>query len=60
MGVTVGLEQMGGVEVSEDTRRNLIEFARQGGQIITGSEDFVRRTAVMLGVIVATKEYQLN
>ena len=54
------VEQLGGVGLPEETRKTLIEFARRGGQIGAGAEEFTTRTAAMLGVIVATKEYQLN
>ena len=54
------LEQLGGLEVSEATRRTLVDFAGRDGAINTASENFAGRTAGLLRVIVATKEYQFN
>ena len=54
------LEYLGGLSLPEETRRNLIEAGGRGGPIDTGSEHFAARTAALLSIIVATKEYQLN
>ena len=54
------LEQLGGVKVTGDTRKTLLEFASRGGPVKTAGEDFADKTAGLLGVIVATKEYQFN
>ena len=54
------MEQLGGVGLSDETMGTLIESARRDGRINTGTEEFTRRTAAMLAVIVSTKEYQLN
>ena len=54
------VEQLGGVGLPDDTRRTLIEFASRDGRVKTGTQEFADRTAAMLAVIVATKEYQLN
>ena len=54
------LEQLGGLSLGDETRRNLIGFASKGGPVDSASGELARRTAGMLGMIVATKEYQLN
>ena len=54
------LEQLGDVKVPPDTRKTLVDFASNGGPIETNNEGFTRRTAALLSVIVATKEYQFN
>ena len=54
------LEQLGGIGLTDETRRDLVELARRGGRINTGAEEFINRVAGMMAVIVATKEYQFN
>ena len=54
------LEQLGFVEMENETRQSLVEHAKRGGPIETGTEDFARRTANLLQLIVATKEYQFG
>ena len=57
------LELAGPIEVSDDTKRELLIHARAGGGVRFGSEDEVRsaseRIRDMLQVIVSTREYQL-
>ena len=53
------LEQLGEVMISEETRQTLIEHTMNSGEVSTAG-DFTRRTADMLALIVATKEYQFN
>ena len=53
-------EQLGGIALSDDTRRTLIEAAGQGGPINTNSRDFPKRAAGLLALMAATKEYQFN
>ena len=52
--------QLGGVPITPETRRTLTEFVGNGDKISTGDADFISKTATVLGVISATKEYQLN
>ena len=54
------LEQLGGLSLSDQTRKTLIEAAGRSGAITTETEAFTQRVAALLQVIVATKEYQLN
>lgn len=54
------VEQLGGVGLTQETKRGLVEFARHRGQSNTGTEEFTNSVAAILGVLVATKEYQFN
>jgi hypothetical protein len=51
------LERLGGYELAEETRSELVALARNAGEIRTGAEDFSPRVAQMLQSIVATTEY---
>ena len=56
------LDLIGPIQVSEKTRRTLVEHARSGGPLQRATEvergAFARRVAEMLQLIVATAEYQ--
>ena len=56
------LDQLGLMEVSDDTLKTLVDYARRGGELrnITEQEriDFTRRAREILQLIVATQEYQ--
>ena len=54
------LEQLGGVAVSLETRHSLVEHAKKGGPVATGTEEFGRRTANMLRLIASCKEYHFG
>ncbi len=51
------LELLGGYELAEETRGELVALARSEGEVQTGAEDFSLRVAQMLQSIVATTEY---
>ena len=53
-------EQLGFVRLSEESRKLLIGHAQAGGKISTETEDFDRRTAELLRLIGASKEYQFG
>ena len=52
------LEMLGCYELSEETRPLLVAYTRKGGLLHPGTEEFARRVALMLQLIVATQEYQ--
>jgi uncharacterized protein (DUF1800 family) len=52
------LEMLGAYELREGTRSLLIEHAREGGALRTGTEEFAQRVGQMLQLIMATQEYQ--
>jgi hypothetical protein len=54
------LDLMGPLEVGEETRRELIEQARDGGALHWDASDAEQRVAEMLQLIVAMREYQFN
>lgn len=58
------LDQMGPMDVSENTRKELVAQAESEGPISRGGEEeyagFSRRVADMLALIAATKEYQFG
>ena len=54
------LQTLGYYELSEETRRLLIEYGGKDGALLTGDGDFPRRVARMLQLIVATQEYQFT
>ena len=54
------LEQLGCVEVDEETRQTLVEHALAAGEIRAEEEEFARRTVDMLQLIAAAKEYQFG
>jgi len=51
------LELLGGYELAQETRSELVALARNAGEIQTGDEKFPQRAAQMLQSIVATTEY---
>ena len=53
-------EELGFVGLTDETRKLLGDRARAEGEIDTGSDDFARRTAEVLRLICATKEYQFG
>jgi hypothetical protein len=56
------LDLIGPVEVMEETRRSLIEFAEKGGELRQSTPEersaFAGRVAQMLQMIVSTQEFQ--
>jgi len=51
------LELLGGYQLADETRRELVTLASNGGPVQTGTADFPQRAAQMLQSIVATTEY---
>jgi uncharacterized protein (DUF1800 family) len=51
------LELLGGYQLADETRSELVALARNAGEIRTGDEKFPQRAAQMLQSIVATTEY---
>jgi hypothetical protein len=51
------LELLGGYILNEETQRELVALARNGGAVQTNAADFSERVAQMLQSIVATTEY---
>jgi hypothetical protein len=54
------LDLMGPLEVGTETRKELIEQARDGGALHWDAPDAEQRVAEMLQLIVAMREYQFN
>ena len=54
------VEQVGGVPLTDDTRKEFTHYAAQGGPVETGAEQFTRRTASMFRLIACSKEYQFG
>lgn len=52
------LDMVGCYELPAETRDQLIEHARKGGQVRTGTEEFAQQVGQVLQLIVATQEYQ--
>jgi uncharacterized protein (DUF1800 family) len=52
------LDMVGCYELPAETRDQLIEHARKGGALRTGTGDFSQRVGQVLQLIVATQEYQ--
>ena len=52
------LEQAGPVEVGEATYSELLEQARQGGDLTWDSEDTEKRVGLMLALIAASRDFQ--
>ena len=52
------LEMLGGYELAEETRSQLVAYGQQRSQVHTGGEEFARLVAEILQLIVATQEYQ--
>ena len=48
---------LGEYEISEETRRMLVDQNSKGGEVLTDSDDFDTTVAEALRMIVATKEY---
>ena len=51
------LRLLGHYELADETRSMLVEHARKGGELRTGTREFPQRVSEMLQMIVATKEY---
>jgi hypothetical protein len=51
------LEQLGAYELAESTRSELVDLARNEGELQTSDDKFGTRVAQMLQSIVATTEY---
>jgi uncharacterized protein (DUF1800 family) len=51
------LELLGHYELAEDSRTMLVEHAKKGGELRTGTEDFARRVGETLQLIASTQEY---
>ena len=60
--VNACLDQVGAISVDDDTRRVLIDFAGQGGDVLRGSggagEGTRQRIAEVLQVVASTQEFQ--
>jgi uncharacterized protein (DUF1800 family) len=54
------LDLMGPLEVGTETRRELVEQARDGGALHWDASDAEQRVTEMLQLIVAMREYQFN
>ena len=52
------LDMLGGYDLPEETRTQLMDHAAAGGELTTRSEDFSQRVGQMLQLMVATQEYQ--
>jgi hypothetical protein len=52
------LDMIGGYELAEETRAQLIEHIKKGGELQPGTEDYSDRVGQTLQLIVATQEYQ--
>ena len=52
------LQQLGHLNLDSQTRHDLVEHARRGGDIQSRTEQFVGRVGKMLQLIASTKEYQ--
>jgi len=52
------LDMVGGYELAEETRHQLIEHIQKGGELRPGTEDYSDRVGQTLQLIVATQEYQ--
>ncbi len=52
------LDLIGPAQVGEGSHSSLVEYAKGGGEIQRNSDNFPRRVAEMLQLIVATAEYQ--
>jgi hypothetical protein len=51
------LRLLGHYELAGETRRMLVDHARESGDLRTNTEDFPQQVGQMLQMIVATKEY---
>jgi hypothetical protein len=51
------LKLLGDYEMSEETRRMLVDQNSKGGEVQTDSEEFSAKVGETLRMIVATKEY---
>ena len=52
------LEMLGGYQLAEETRGQLVEHAEKGGVPASGTAEFSNRVGEILQLIVATQEYQ--
>jgi hypothetical protein len=51
---------MGPLQVEDETRQELLEQARSGGNLSWDAADAEQRVVEMLQLIVAMREYQFN
>jgi hypothetical protein len=54
------LDQLGPVKVSDDTKKELTDQAKQWGEINLENQQGAQRAAEMLQLIAATREYQFG
>ena len=52
------LEMLGAYQLPEETHSQLVDHARNGGELQCGTEDFNTRVGQMLQLMVSTQEYQ--
>ena len=52
------LDMLGGYELPEETRRELVDHVAKGGELRSDSDKFAGRVGQVLQLIVATQEYQ--
>ena len=53
------LDQMGAIGVSDSTRTALVDHVREQGDLSLGDEGSEQRVGELLGLIAATREYQM-
>ncbi|MGE3537431.1 MAG: DUF1800 domain-containing protein [Candidatus Tectimicrobiota bacterium] len=58
--VDTALDLMGPLEIGAQTRKELVDYANEGGELNWSKPDSEERVAQMLQLIVATREYQFN
>jgi hypothetical protein len=54
------LDQMGPLEVKEQTRAELVAQVESGGPVAAGDDDFPIRVGEVLSLIAGTREYQFG
>ena len=52
------LQMLGGYELTEQSRTQLVDHAKGNGTLYTSAEDFAQRVGQMLQLIVSSQEYQ--
>ena len=52
------MEMLGAYQLPEETHSQLVDHARNGGELQCGTEDFNTRVGQMLQLMVSTQEYQ--
>jgi hypothetical protein len=58
--VDTALDLMGPLEVGAQTRKELVDYANEGGELNWSKPDAEERVGQMLQIIVSTREYQFN